>query len=737
MQNPSALLLMAPVALWAQAPKSELPRIAVMPFDGGQGAEQAEAGIALQAMVITDLGSVPGLRLLERARLKDVLTEQELAQSGAVDPATAARMGKLLGATHLLVGRCTVVGARMRLDSRLLRSESGEVLVTATIEGDKDAFFELEKDLVNRLIAAMGVKLLPKERAEVAKLHTADYEAFRTFGRGLRLYDAKQVEPALAALRQATARDKDFRLAALTLDEYQRILVQLRTQADDLLTAQGNLERAKKSEAAAKEAGLVERLQKLAESKDREDRLTALHSLAVLFGNVGSRKNKLGNLRRIEDRFAFQRQADAAATRYVAAALEAFPAAPLTVDESNFGLTLSENLDEFDTEWAWAKKRLLGIGDIEENRRNKLLDSTRYVTTTAAMLHLDHRQTVAFQQQLFDRCLGLKPSDYHVNEGRESLASLWRGLLELDRSTALYTELSRGSDNPWRLKGLASEIERNRDLAQFLARSPVPELAREYLLLSTDDALLRAKSIFGTEPEASQKVFQELTRKRAWPREEVLWVGDQPCWSLNAEFFLSTGKRIDRLRTEEVRIWHKPGREADPEPLLILGATPRGAFTASFTLNFAPPADFQPRDAQFQAGTPRPEVTFLLALRDIDCGLVEDPSTKKSMLARPMKGLALILGENKLRLATILETARDQWGRKKTFDLQNLATQNALLGASQLPVVIKVAGSQLTVEIGNKHHTFALPADATGFTGLRVAGPGYVALSGLKIHTKK
>ncbi|MDP2786041.1 MAG: CsgG/HfaB family protein, partial [Sulfurimicrobium sp.] len=645
----------------AQAPKAERPRIAVMPFEGGQGAEQAEAGTALQAMVITDLANVPGLRLLERGRLKDVMAEQELGLSGAVDPATIARVGKLLGATHLLVGRCTVVGVRMRLDTRLLRADTAEVIVAAAIEGEKEAFFELEKDLVNRLIAAMGVKLLPKERAEVAKVHTADYEAFRTFGRGLRLYDAKQVEPALAALRQATARDKDFRLAALTLDEYQRILVQLRTQADDLLLAQGNLEQAKMSEAAAKEAGLVERLQKLAQSKDRDDRLTALHSLAVMFGNVGSRKNKLGNLRKLEDRFAFERQADAAAARYVAGALEAFPAAPLTVEESNFGLTLPENLDDFAKEWAWAKKRLLSIDDNEENRRNKLFASTRDVRSTASMLHLDHRQTVTFQQRIFDQSLGLKPTDYHIETGKEELAKHWRGLLELDRSTTLYTELSRGSDNPWRLKALASEIETNRDLAQYLATSPLFELVREYLLLSTDDALLRAKSIFGTDRDPSLKAFQELTRKREWPRDQALWVGDQPCWSLNAEFFLSTGKRSDRLRTEEIRVWHKPGRESDPQPLVILGGLPRGAFAASFALDFVPPTDFQPRDANLLAGAPRPEATFLFALRDIDCDLVEDPASKKSLLARPMTGLALTFSDKGLRLSAITETVRDQW----------------------------------------------------------------------------
>ncbi|HJW34788.1 MAG TPA: CsgG/HfaB family protein [Holophagaceae bacterium] len=740
------LALVAPLAAQTQpgtsgqapTPKAQVPRIAVLPFEGGQGAEQEEVGTALQAMVITDLAAVPGLKLLERARIKDLLAEQELGLSGALDPATAAQTCKLLGATHLLVGRCTVVGAKMRLDARLLRAQAGDVVVAAAIEGEKEAFFELEKDLVNRLITAMGVKLLPKERAEVAKVHTADYEAFRTFGKGLRLYDAKQVEPALAALREAMAKDRDFKLAALTLDEYQRILTTLRTQADDLLVAQASLERAKRDQAAAAEAALVERLETLARSTDREDRLTALHSLAVAFGNVGGRQNKLLNLRRVEDRFAFRRQADAAAARYVTEALAAFPAAPLTVDESRYAHGLTEHPEDFDKEWAWAKKRLLGVGDIEENRRNAVLDSTRYVETTAAMMLLDSRQTVAFHQQLFDQSLTLKPSDYHVKEGRETLAKQWRQVLELDKSTALLAELSRGTDNPWALKGLASEVEQNRDLAKLLAESPTPSLVREYLLLlGHDGGVGAAKSLFGPEKTPTLRAQQELTRQRKWPHESFLWVGDQPCWSLNGDFFLHTGPRADLRRTEELRVWHPADRLKDPEPLLILGASPRGNFTASFTLGFTVPPDFQPRQGEGAAGPARPEVTFLFGVQDVDCDRVEDPATKKTKLVRPLKGYGVVLAEGAVKLVTLVESDRDMWGRKTAFQVKELGAKALDLGADRLPVTVKVNGHQVFVEAGGRKAAFALPSPATGYAGLRVAGPGYVSLAGLKVTVPK
>ena len=734
-RSPLPVLLGFPLALAAQAPKAEAPRLAVLPFDGGKGPEAEEVGAALQAMLITDLAAVPDLRLLERAKLKELLAEQELGLSGSVDPATAAHACKLLGATHLLVGRSTVVGGKMRLDARLLAAVKGEVVVAAAIEGEKEAFFELEKDLVNRLIAAMGVKLLPKARAEVAKVHTADYEAFRSFGKALRLRDAQQVEPALAALREALAKDRDFKLAALTLDEYQRILTTLRTQADQLQVAQALAERAKGDQAAAAEAALVGRLEQLASGADRDDRLTALHSLAIAFGNVGSRQNKLFHLRRQEDRFAFQRRADAAASRYVTEALAAFPVAPLTVDDSRTAHGLTENPADFEKEWAWAKKRLLGIGEIEENRRNAVLDSTRYVDTTARMMLLDARQTVAFHQQLFDLSLKLTPGDYHVKEGREALAKQWRAVLELDRSTALFTELSRGTDNPWALKGLASEIEQNRDLAKLLAESPSPALVREFLLLGGNAS--SAKTLFGPEKAPTLRAQQELTRLRRWPHDSFLWLGDQPCWSLAADFFLSTGPRTDLRRTEELRVWHPADRTKDPEPLLVLGAAPRGPFSAAFTLSFTVPPDFQTRQAESLAVLPRPEVSFLFGLEDLDCDRVEDPVTKQAQVRRPLRGHALVFSEAAVKLVVLTESARDTWGRKTAFQVKELASRPLDLGGDRLALTVKLAGTTLTVGAGRKTVTFTLPSAVSGYTGLRVAGPGFVAVSGVRLGSGK
>ncbi len=725
-----ALLLLAALSAPAQTPKEKALRVAVLPFEGVGPEEAGEVGSALQAMLITDLAASPSLRLVERAQLGDLMAEQQLAVSGAMDTSTIPRLGKLLSASHVLVGRCTVVGSKLRLDSRLVSVEQGTVLLAESTEGEKDAFFELEKALANQLIQKLGVTLAPKERAQVAKIHTADYQAFRAFGRGLRLHDQKLEEKAVLALQEAIKKDKDFNLAATTLDEYQRLITSLKTRAESILDAQRQLERAKADEAAGAEARWVERVQKLAESPDTawEDRLTALHSLAVALGNLGSRQNKLHNLRRIEDRFWMKRQAEAAAARYEEEALKLFPVAPLTVDESNYSWSLTENLGDFEKEWAWAKKKLLRVEDIAENQKNMILSSARYPDLTAELLHFDAKQTAAFHQQLFDFCKKLQPDDYHVTEGLEALAKRWRNVLELDKSTALFTELSRRSDNPWRLKGLAQEIEANRDMSAFIAKAPAE--GREYLLLNEGN-VHGAKNLF-PDRSVSPRALQELARLRAWPHQDrSLLIGDLPVWSLGNANLLSTGPRTDPRRAAELR-YHRPARmsEKDVDALLVLGSAPRQAFTLKARLTFTAPADFTPRDP-IDPG--RPEVVLLFGMSDVDCDKQEDPSTHKRVLVRPMRAYGVVMKADAAQLVRLTESERDAWNRKGAFAEEALGSSPAKGEAATLDLTLKVSGGSVVVELNGRSHRFTLPQPVAGFTGLGVRGQGYVGLSALSI----
>ena len=221
-----ALLCAAGVAR-AAGDKAAL-RVAVMDFTpASTTAEMAPLGAGLQSMITTDLGEVPAIVLVERARLKDITAELHLGESGAVDKATAAKIGNLAGASHLLVGSFTVVGGKMRLDARLFAVATGEVALAEKMEGAQTAFFELEQKLVRKIVDSVGVKLGKKEKADLQKPQTTDFDAFQKYSQGLVLADEKKPTEALAAMQAAVQKDPSFTLARTKVGELQALLASL------------------------------------------------------------------------------------------------------------------------------------------------------------------------------------------------------------------------------------------------------------------------------------------------------------------------------------------------------------------------------------------------------------------------------------------------------------------------------------------------------------------------------
>ena len=231
MRNGSVIVALVCLGGVAGAATEKAPlRVAVMDFTPASTSSELEPlGAGLQSMITTDLGELPAFVLVERARLKDIQAELHLSQTGAVDKATAAKIGSLAGASHLLVGSFTVVGGKMRIDARLFAVASGEIALSEKMEGAQSSFFELEQKLVRKIVDSVGVKLGRKEKADLQKPQTTDFEAFQKFSQGIALFDDKKTPEAIAAMQAALARDANFALAATKLSQFQAALASLPT----------------------------------------------------------------------------------------------------------------------------------------------------------------------------------------------------------------------------------------------------------------------------------------------------------------------------------------------------------------------------------------------------------------------------------------------------------------------------------------------------------------------------
>jgi TolB-like protein len=141
--------------------------LAVLYFDNTGNPELEPLKVGLAQMLITDLQGTDGVTVVERARLQAVLDELALGHSETVDPATAARVGMLLGAEWILLGSYFELMGTLRIDTRLVQVQTGKILLSTGENGPRSEFMAFEKALADTVRAGLLAQLDPAGRGEV------------------------------------------------------------------------------------------------------------------------------------------------------------------------------------------------------------------------------------------------------------------------------------------------------------------------------------------------------------------------------------------------------------------------------------------------------------------------------------------------------------------------------------------------------------------------------------------
>jgi TolB-like protein len=197
------------------------PTVAVLYFDySGKDPDLGVLKKGLAQMLISDLASLDGVRLVERDRLEEVLAELKLGASGKVDQATAAKVGKLLGARYLVLGGYFDLMQQLRADARVVEVETGKVIDSTGAGGKQDDFIGIEQKLSGELARILSTKthatIKPSPVKPPAKLGTKT--ALR-YARALDAIDHKDKPTAKKELAAVVKEQPDFRLAALDMDK--------------------------------------------------------------------------------------------------------------------------------------------------------------------------------------------------------------------------------------------------------------------------------------------------------------------------------------------------------------------------------------------------------------------------------------------------------------------------------------------------------------------------------------
>jgi TolB-like protein len=178
----------------ASVQEAEKRIVAVLRYENNTGDDKYEhLGRALSSMMISDLSVLDQIRLVERDRLEELIAELDLQQSAYVDPESAQSLGLILGAQYVVAGAFVTAEPEMRLDSRVAKVETSEIVSTAEVSGGSETLFELQQRLADQLVESFGLVLSDEDRERLRARQEAnridDVETALQFSEALCLLD--------------------------------------------------------------------------------------------------------------------------------------------------------------------------------------------------------------------------------------------------------------------------------------------------------------------------------------------------------------------------------------------------------------------------------------------------------------------------------------------------------------------------------------------------------------------
>jgi tetratricopeptide (TPR) repeat protein len=176
--------------------------------------EDAWIGTGLAETLSAGLGDVPGLAVVSRERIVEVLREMGLPQD-ADDPALAVRVGREIGAHEVVSGAVQALGDRIRVTARVTDTATGRVVLSPRVDGARESIFDVQDRLVAELVAGLQGHL-PAARPE----ETHSLEAYEACAKGLVNYQEESqesIDRAIVFFQRAVELDPGYARAHMLL----------------------------------------------------------------------------------------------------------------------------------------------------------------------------------------------------------------------------------------------------------------------------------------------------------------------------------------------------------------------------------------------------------------------------------------------------------------------------------------------------------------------------------------
>jgi TolB-like protein len=216
-----AVLCLAPLLVRVEPAAAKGATVAVMPFRDLSGGSKF-VGEAIRETVTSDLKQLGSLRVVERGSLDKILSEQGLqAQQQDLDLPTAVKIGKVLGASLIVIGAYQKLTPQVRLTARFVKVETSEIIGTAKVDGGIREFLRLQDRVTAALLRSAGFAVHAKRVLDDSERRPelSNFQTLELYGQAVTSDNDMMRRQYLAA---AVAADNNFSYAVKDLEALEK-----------------------------------------------------------------------------------------------------------------------------------------------------------------------------------------------------------------------------------------------------------------------------------------------------------------------------------------------------------------------------------------------------------------------------------------------------------------------------------------------------------------------------------
>ena len=181
--------------------------ICVLPFINMSGdPEQEYFSDGITEDIITDLSQISALSVVAR--------NTSFAFKGSAQHLT--KIARELNVTHVLEGSVRKAGSRVRINAQLIDGLAGDHIWAQRYDRDLTDIFAIQDELSKAIVAALELKLLPKEKKALEHRGTSSAEAYNLYLMARELWvsgsfgDIRRDETIVRICEQATSLDPNY-----------------------------------------------------------------------------------------------------------------------------------------------------------------------------------------------------------------------------------------------------------------------------------------------------------------------------------------------------------------------------------------------------------------------------------------------------------------------------------------------------------------------------------------------